>query len=274
MSAKSDSVHLANAAKLPQAGDDRFNFFESSDGWYTLSVLDNDKGGNAKHIVAVDGLDPALIDDYSINDDGTISVHVVGLNPGVVTALEFNYTIQLGNGALSAADVELHVASTESLLANGSFEDPAVAPATWTVTNIPGWTNTGGAGIEVWQSGYLGANATDGTFLIETDSFGAVDDVLSTTADAETGVTYTLTFDFAARIDGPHGGTDMFEIWWNGTQVGAFDPTSTVWQTASIEVVGADGIDTLQIREAGANDNYGALIDNVSVVIIGSEWMV
>ena len=107
--------------------------------WKTAPVLDNDKGGNAKHIVTVDGLDPALIDDYSINDDGTISVHVVGLDPGVITALEFSYTIQLGNGALSTADVELHIASTESLLANGSFENPAVAPATWTVTNIPGY---------------------------------------------------------------------------------------------------------------------------------------
>ena len=56
---------------------------------------------------------------------------------------------------------------TSSLLANGSFENPAVAPATWTITNIPGWTNTDGVGIEVWQSGYLGADATEGTFLIE-----------------------------------------------------------------------------------------------------------
>ena len=170
--------------------------------------------------------------------------------------------------------VSLPPVFTGSLLANGSFENPAVAPATWTVTNIPEWTNTGGVGIEVWQSGFLSADATDGTFLIETDSFSDVNDVLSTTADAETGVTYAVTFDFAARIDGPHRDTDRFEIWWNGSPIGAFDPTSTVWQTASIQVVGADGIDTLQIREAGLNDSWGALIDNVNVVKTGNEWMV
>jgi hypothetical protein len=100
-------------------------------------------------------------------------------------------------------------------------------------------------------------------------------DVLQTTADAVTGVTYELTFDFASRLQTAGAGntTDSFEIWWNGNLVGSFDPTTTDWQTASIEVAGAAGLDTLEIREAGANDSYGALVDNVSLVIV-PDWMV
>ncbi len=261
---------------MPQAIDDVFNLLDTdgTDGWYTLHVLDNDKGGNAKHIVSVDGLG-VLGQDYVINDDGTISVHLDNIDPGTIAALNFSYTIQLGNGALSTADVQLQVASTENLLGNGSFEDPDSLTATWTVTDIPGWTNTNGSGIEVWQSGHQGAEATDGTFLIETDSYSSVLDVLQTTADAVTGVTYELTFDFASRLQTAGAGntTDSFEIWWNGNLVGSFDPTTTDWQTASIEVAGAAGLDTLEIREAGANDSYGALVDNVSLVIV-PDWMV
>jgi hypothetical protein len=274
MSTKSTDVHLANAAKLPQATDDRFTLFDTDGaaGWYTLPVLDNDKGGNAKSIYSVDGL-PAGVD-YVINDDGTISVHVGDIDPGTIAALNFSYTIQLGKGALSTADVQLQVASTESLLENGSFENPAVAPGTWTVTQIPGWTNTAGNGIEVWASGYLGADATDGGYLIETDSYSNVQDVITTTMDAAEGVTYALTFDFAARIDGPGGDTDKFEVWWNGALYGSFNPTSTTWEHASIDVVGGTGADTLEIREAGNNDGYGALVDNVSLVITSGDWMV
>ena len=83
-----------------------------------------------------------------------------------------------------------------------------------------------------------------------------------------------MTFDFAARIDGPHGDTDKFEIWWNGSKVGAFDPDLHGVAGGIDQVVGADGIDTCKSGEAGPNDSWGALIDNVNVVITGSEWMV
>jgi hypothetical protein len=276
MSAKSTEVHLANATKLPQAIDDSFNLFDTNgtSGWYTLDVLNNDKGGNAKHIVSVDGLG-VLGQDYTINDDGTISVHLDNIDPGTIAALNFSYTIQLGNGALSTAGVQLQVASTESLLENGSFENPDVLPAaaSWAVTDIPGWTNTNGSGIEVWATGHRGIDATDGTYLIETDSYANVFDSIQTTIDAVTDVTYELTFDFASRPDGPGSTTDSFEVWWNGSLVGSFDPASTDFQSASIDVVGAAGTDTLEIREAGANDSYGALVDNVSLVITNGDWM-
>jgi hypothetical protein len=276
MSAKSKEVHLASAVKLPQATDDGFNFFDtdSTNGWYTLDVLGNDKGGNAKHIVSVDGLG-VLGQDYTINDDGTISVHLDNIDPGTIAALNFSYTIQMGNGALSTADVQLQVASTESLLENGSFENPDVLPlpAGWAATNIPGWTNTNGSDIEVWATGHNGIDATDGTYMIETDSYSHVFDAVQTMIDAATGVTYELTFDFAARPNGPGSTTDSFEVWWNGSLVGSFDPTSTDFQSASIDVVGAAGTDTLEIREAGANDSFGALVDNVSLVITNGDWM-
>ena len=33
-----------------------------------------------------------------------------------------------------------------------------------------------------------------------------------------------------------------------------------------MQVVGGAGIDTLEIREAGANDSFGAVIDNVQIL--------
>ena len=96
----------------------------------------------------------------------------------------------------------------------------------------------------------------------------AVKDVIQTTVAAEAGKVYDLTFNFSARSDGPQGDTDGFDVYWNGQNVGHFDPTqSAAWEDAHISVVGADGgSNTLEFRETGANDAYGALIADVSVV--------
>jgi hypothetical protein len=280
MPGKSNDKHLQNASKLPQAVADHFNLFDTNavGGAYKLDVLANDKGGNAKHIVSVDGLPQGSTAD--INDDGTISVHLA-VAPGTLETVNFSYTIQLGNGALSTANVEMKVASTESLLENGSFEDsvPPLTHVGWDIVQIPGWSNTGGHGIEVWnpqgQGIYGGVSASDGSYLIETDS-DLTQDVISTMKDATTGVHYDLTFDYASRNQtaGANNTTDSFDIWWNGVNVGHFDPSSaTAWQHAAIDVVGIAGPDTLQIREAGANDGLGALIDNIKLVV-HPDWVV
>ncbi len=79
---------------------------------------------------------------------------------------------------------------------------------------------------------------------------------------------------------GTSNDTDSFGIWWNGQQVDAdgdaangmtnFDPSSaTAWSTAHLSLTGnASGNNILEIREAGAEDSYGALIDNVQVMTV------
>ena len=95
-----------------------------------------------------------------------------------------------------------------------------------------------------------------------------MEDNLKTEAEATTGQDYDLTFNFVARNDGPQGTTDGFGVYWNGDLVGSFDPTqSSDWESATIQgLTGIAGTDTLEIRETGANDAYGALIDNVKLV--------
>ena len=166
-----------------------------------------------------------------------------------------------------------------NILVNGSFEDVVDGPVQGTWAPVPnadvaGWDNTGGSSIEIWNTPFNQALATDGAHLAETDWDVQLDDY-SQTVDAATGVHYTLSFDFASRTEtaGIGNTTDSFEIWWNGAKVGTFDPDSTDWYHASVDVVGAAGNDVLEIREAGANDTYGALIDNMSLVGPGSQSM-
>ncbi len=165
--------------------------------------------------------------------------------------------------------------TSEELLINGSFEDgPDMNPESFAQFEnglVPGWTNLGGDVIEVWTPPLtdfgIEIEATDGSRLIETDAEGG-QDVYAQTVTLGVGGNLVLTFDYASRpgVDQPGNDTDSFEIWWNGEMVGYFDPDTTEWQSATIELVGVVGDNLLEIREAGANDNHGALLDNFSLV--------
>ena len=105
---------------------------------------------------------------------------------------------------------------------------------------IPHWTNTGDnndGGIEIWNQSMLTANnglTSTAGFVIETDGWGngtldpktgePVVDNIRTEVDALTGKLYDITFNYAARGDGPGGTTDGFDVLWNGKMVGHFDP--------------------------------------------------
>jgi len=180
-------------------------------------------------------------------------------------------------------DAVVIICDDTNILVNGSFEVDGVPKEedTWTGLaneNFTGWDSSAG-GIEIWHAPLKsggGLVASDGNYLIETDWLGVGQsghngqkDHIGQTVDAETGVEYTLTFDYASRQQtaGANNTTDSFEIYWNDVLVGSFDPSSyTEWTTATITVTGADGDDRLEIRETGADDSFGALIDNVSLV--------
>jgi hypothetical protein len=175
----------------------------------------------------------------------------------------------------------------QNLLVNGSFEEATLpVDQDWAITDIAGWSNLGAdcAGIEVWnQSGLTarssGALVATGNFVIETDGWGenhgaqSVQDDYVAYVNAIEGKEYDLSFNFAARADRPESDSDSFEIWWNDAKVGTFDPTSSQeWSTANLILTGGSGLDKLEIREAGANDSYGAVIDNVQIVAHGDLY--
>src|SRR6185503_8486120 len=59
-----------------------------------------------------------------------------------------------------------------NLLINGGFESPVVpSPGFSIFLQIPGWTTTSGAGIEI-QSGGIAGTPFEGNQLVETDSAG------------------------------------------------------------------------------------------------------
>jgi Ca2+-binding RTX toxin-like protein len=112
----------------------------------------------------------------------------------------------------------------------------------------------------------MGNHASDGHQFMEIDATNTqVDDVYQ---DIQTvaGQSYTLSLDIAARADTPLS-TNTIDVYWNNALVQSIDPASTNWETHRFTVVGTGGLDRLEFREqAGDNDSYGGLIDNVSLV--------
>ncbi len=220
------------------------------------------------------------------------------LAEGQPLEIPVSYTVSDGKGGTDTATLTIcftgtaddapcacscHCEPVNLLATNGSFEHPDLTPAStgadWVSTNVDGWTNTGAAEVKS-RSGIkpdwllVPGLRLDGDFVIETDGWGEgngplVKDAIQTTVNAEAGQDVELSFNYASRNETAGAGntTDSFEVYWNGTKVGNFDPSSSAsWSTAHISLVGnASGTNTLEIREAGAEDSYGALIDNVKV---------
>jgi uncharacterized repeat protein (TIGR01451 family) len=199
-----------------------------------------------------------------------------------------------GNPDSASASVEICI-PTDLLLSQGSFEGTSIPPGlTWVTAPIAGWLNLGSPtnAIETWSAEVVAAQtnghlATFGNFAVEMDSTGslnvdpgpggtdpvglAVFDRFVTHVDACEGESYQLSLFYTSRnipdwVTATD--TDSFDVLWNGVVVGHFDPAdSSQWHfTGAMQVTGAAGVDTLEIREAGANDSLGAVIDNVQLV--------
>lgn len=182
------------------------------------------------------------------------------------------------------------VAHAATLLQNGSFEDdPAPGSAGlrngvlfgnltssaqgWDIYSaLPGWTATGGAGIEVQTDKAVGqTDAQFGEHYVELDSnnnssmrqtlsltagryllsFWYSPRALQGNAQAQTnGISYAIA-DISGSVTGP-GGV-------NGTTVGAWTEITGVFK------VGSDGFYHLDFAAVGTSDSYGGFVDNVSV---------
>lgn len=251
--------------KLPQAKDDCIVLYASDEvlGAFRLDglqLLENDLGGNAKHLVSVEG------GQVTLNPNGTIIVDDDAF--AATGSYAFAYTIQMGNGALSTGRVDLHLRNDLNLILNGSFEVPDQGAAqNWfqlPEATVPGWTNLGGSSIELWANGFGGVTAADGHQVAELDWAGDVD-TLTQTVDAVEGARYALRFSLAARADAPLP-TSTVLVFWNGALVDTIAPHSVDFTNYVREVTGAAGADVLTFRELAAdNDGQGALVDRVSL---------
>ena len=168
-----------------------------------------------------------------------------------------------------AGNDTLYGGDGQNLIVNSSFEDSAIGH--WAhFTSIPGWHAAEGK-IEIDDNYAMPNHASDGHQFMEIDASSAqVDDVYQ---DIQTvsGQDYTLSLDVAAR-SGTGLSTNTVEVYWNNALVESIDPASTDWETHEFKVVGTGGLDRLEFREqAGDNDSFGGLIDNVSLAAVDSS---
>ena len=152
-----------------------------------------------------------------------------------------------------------------SIVVNGSFEAQAQAAGTSSVyQTLPGWTTTGGSGIELRNQ--LVGNASDGSNFVELDSYS--NSAMAQTLTTLAGALYTLSFDYSARA-GVGNGSNHIQVLWNGASVATVTADGSAqsgndWLSYSYSVLGT-GSDVLSFRAIGVSDSLGGSLDAVAV---------
>ena len=206
-----------------------------------------------------------LKDGISLDHESEPSVDVM------VTATDkggnqIQQTFSVAVGDVNEAPLSLTLVTDSSqLLVNGSFEANKLNNGQWQLFNgITGWKTN--SQVEIQNN--VTNKASDGVQMIEMDADKAVD-VIYQDVKTTAGHVYELSFDTATRKDTKS--TDAVEVYWNGVKIGTVDPQSTTWSASSFQVIGIGGNDRLEFREVGGeNDNYGGLLDNVSLKGMGT----
>ncbi len=163
------------------------------------------------------------------------------------------------------------ISAYADLIANGSFEDPAISKNYWTTfyngNPIPGWTSTLTTlnnqvvdyGIELRNA--VSGTAYDGKNFVELDTSensGMYQHV--TTVNA---LIYDLSYYYAPRENVPTGSNGI-ELWFNDTLLESISGDSAEWSLRSFTVIGT-GSDIIKFLAVGESDSYGGSIDMVSM---------
>lgn len=157
-------------------------------------------------------------------------------------------------------------ASGPNLVANGSFEAPALPAHTWSVfQSIPGWQTTTGCGIEVQNR--VAGSPLDGVQHVELDSYcpTAMEQVVPTVA----GAVYRLRFGYSPR---PGVDDNRVRVFWGGQQLAELNRSgvglsNTRWEYLTFTVMGTGGPVSLAFADAGHPNSLGGYIDDVSLTI-------
>jgi regulation of enolase protein 1 (concanavalin A-like superfamily) len=179
-------------------------------------------------------------------------------------------TIQAAaNGITGSASV-----SVTPLLADGSFESPALTAGTYTY-NVSGtpWTFTGNSGIESNGSAWNATAAPDGTqaaFLqgditAASKALGVASEQIAFAAG-----TYTLNFEAARRSS--H--VQPIQVSVDGTQVALITPASSAWTaytTAPFTL--AAGTHTISFAATNTSGDNSSFIDAVGINLASPSWL-
>ena len=179
------------------------------------------------------------------------------------------------NGLDDSETVAGYEIKSDNLLINGSFESPEFtngANVHLNASQVGGWNSYKGELLEIWDSGFLGVESTDGSNHLELDGFaGYKTDGIFQDVKTEAGQTYLLTFDMRSRGHNFNSDDEAVVVEWNGVKTkvdGYRAETVGEWTTITVEVTGTGGLDRLLLRESvssGANDSTGPFVDNVQL---------
>ncbi len=167
--------------------------------------------------------------------------------------------------AIAVPPVPGHAQTTENLVTNGGFEQPAIPSRSFrAVATVPGWTiapGSTGTTFEL-QNNIAGAPA-EGNQHVELDAAIGIQQVVP----GATLGTYILAFNFSPR-PGTTAADNRVQVLWNGQPLGPIieggpgGPT-TSWTCYSFLVTGGLQGGTITFRGAGTANQQGTYLDNV-----------
>jgi hypothetical protein len=162
------------------------------------------------------------------------------------------------------------MAARADIIVNGSFEDPAINPVSWSIyDSLPGWTTTvDDYGIELRNA--VAGIAYDGSNFVELDTThnSAMSQTVTTNASSQ----YNLSYYYAPRQD-VSADSNYIELWFNGVRIDSVTGYSTSdndWSLRSFLVTGT-GTDIIMFKAADLgdyNDSLGGSIDKVSMELV------
>lgn len=158
-----------------------------------------------------------------------------------------------------------------NLIANGSFEEPAitkswdlVSPIDWIVKKVAGGANTD-MEIQRGVNGWLSSEGAQHTELGTTEPV-----IISQTIGTIPGETYELTWDFSPRPNTTAAENDL-DVYVSGenndnpvaSNGGVAGGSQTDWETFSYSFVATDVETTLSFADGGVANSVGTFVDNV-----------
>lgn len=172
-----------------------------------------------------------------------------------------NFVVVLAIVLLCACSAYASV--SDNLVVNSNFNDGSggLTIGQWSnYASLPGWTSTGGAGIEVQFETV--AKGTGKYVELDTTKNSNMQQTIN---GLNAGSQYTLTFDYYNRRNDPVNTSDI-EVYMGDKLLLKTDWYAQAWTTFSKTFTySSDYSNVLTFLAVGKSDSYGGFVDNVSM---------